>query len=178
MDWTPLFLLWAFGKQCAPSSSSPAWPNTSSPPPPPPLPQPPLTPSSTPVPPSAETGTPLADLAEPAQDFASKVRSEAERVVRKNLGLKKKPKPKPAANALPAFLDYAPPSYDVSVADLQKVLIRRGYKAIKKDGLYGPKTELAWKALATGKRLPAAIVRLAPKIARVNKETFATLSAP
>lgn len=174
MDLLPLILLWAASKQCA-APSSPAWPSTIDPPPPPPLPKPPATPAT---PANAETGTPLSDLAQPAQDLAAKVRSEAERVVRKNLGLKK-PKAKPAAaRSTPAFLDYAPPSYDVSVADLQKVLIRRGYKAIKKDGLYGPKTELAWKALATGKRLPAAIVRLAPKIARVNKETFAALSIP
>jgi hypothetical protein len=177
-DLAPLLLLWALGQKKGSSPASPPpWPSTASPPPPPP--PPPMLPSAAPP----TDAAPASDALDAASRVSAKVRSEAERVVRKNLGLKPKPKkPKRPSSAsstrTPAFLDYAPPDRDVSVADVQNVLLRRGYKSIEKNGVYGPKTELAWKALAQGKRLSPAIVRRSPKIARVNQETFTALSIP
>lgn len=107
-----------------------------------------------------------------------------------------KPKPKPKAKAkakakpavkamsmLPDFLNWAPKgatkneSMNVSVADVQKVLINNGYKSIKRDGLYGPKTALAWQTLAKGRKLAPTIARVGPKIARVTSDTYNTLSS-
>jgi hypothetical protein len=188
-DLVPLILLWAIGtnKRGGSGTMPPMWPSAASPPPPPPLPLP----SSA----APESDTPVSDLLKQALNVdtpaAAKKAEKAIRRAGKPLRDKLNPKPKKkasllsrvtssasSARATPAFLDYAPPNSDVSVSDVQKVLIRRGYTSIKKDGLYGPKTELAWKTLANGMKLSPAIVRRSPKIARVNQETFTALSIP
>lgn len=197
IDLVPLFLLLAMSRKCSPATSSPAWPSAAAPPPPPPLP-----PMPSADPPSDTSAAP-GDVQQKLDKFV-KARNElykttADKVknaARDLFSPKVKPKAKPASSprmrarassssaratsstSSPAFLNYAPPNYRVSVADVQKVLIRRGYSGIKKDGLYGPKTELAWKTLANGKGLSPAIARVGPKIATVNQETFTTLSIP
>jgi hypothetical protein len=181
-DLAPLLLLWAIGKR----GSGPRWPSAASPPPS--MPMPPMPPG-----PTAETATPLSDLAQPrippapskaapARDkrvITDKFRSMVPDAIPK---AKRRYMPMPlmpgATVVTPPAGPPIPTQMDVSVADLQKVLQRKGYKSIKKDGLYGPKTALAWQALARGRRLSPMIERLGPRIARVTQDTFLVLSTP
>ena len=173
MDLTPLLLLWAIGSKRA-SADAPAWPTSASPPPMPPMPPPPppLAPLASAAAPHADanSGAPLSELLKQAD------------AVHHAAAVPKKLSAKSLAASMPGALFIAPNSgkvtlFNVSVADLQTALIRRGAK-LKKDGLYGPKTAAAWQAAAKQKKLPTAIARVDPKIARVAKQTFQVLSVP
>lgn len=192
-DVVPLLLLLAFGsshRQPTAARSSPRWPSAASPPPMPSLPGP-----------SADSGTPLSDLAAAAsapQPSAATAAPPSDKVRMPPpdkltaAALKRAAKAKAVTTAKRAaakkgktifqrIVKAGPPvptQQDVSVSNLQSVLVRRGYKSIKKDGLYGPKTELAWKALANGNKLSPMISRVGPKVARVAKDTYTTLSIP
>ena len=179
MDLTPLLLLWAIGSKRSASADVPAWPTSASPPPMPPMPPPPppLAPLASAAAPHADanSGAPLSELLKQA-DAVHHAAQTAKKAVPKKLSAKS------LAASMPGALFIAPNSgkvtlFNVSVADLQTALIRRGAK-LKKDGLYGPKTAAAWQAAAKQKNLPTAIARVDPKIARVAKQTFQVLSVP
>lgn len=182
MDVAPLLLLLAISKRSS-SADAPAWPTSASPPPMPPMPPPP--PSLSPLPSAttphadANSGAPLSELLKQA-DVVHHAAQTAKKAVAK--AIPKKLSAKSLAASMPGAIFIAPNSgkvtlFNVSVADLQTALIKRGVK-LTKDGLYGPKTAAAWQAAAKQKRLPTAIARVGPKIARVAKQTFQVLSVP
>lgn len=70
-----------------------------------------------------------------------------------------------------------PPQTNVSVANIQSILNKRGSK-LKRDGLYGPLTESAWYALAQQKKLSPMIRRVNARTARVATNTLTNLSVP
>lgn len=164
-DLAPLLLLFLIARSRGGASSAPRWPSVLSPPPPPP-------------PPDASPAEAMQDLLT-ARDNLYKAAVKAgpaktaKGVVRP---AKKLPPIVVTAKAKPKFLNYSP-EMDVSVADVQKALIKHG-AAIKKDGLYGPKTHAAWVNIATKRGLQSNIARLSPKIVRVVTATFNKLNAP
>jgi hypothetical protein len=188
IDLAPLLLLWAIGNKRS-SPNVPAWPTAASPPPMPPLPTPqgaappgvqmwdaytgkPTTsaaqhPAESPAAPLSEL-LKQADALNAAHSAASKVVSKAKRAPQRLL--------KGILHA-PAVGPPAPAQENVSVADLQSALIRRGYR-VAKDGLFGPKTAAAWKSAANANHLSPIVTRVGPKIARVATHTFDVLSVP
>jgi peptidoglycan hydrolase-like protein with peptidoglycan-binding domain len=69
------------------------------------------------------------------------------------------------------------PTTTATVSTLQKILTDRGVR-VARDGLYGPKTAGAWKALAQSKGLPTTISREGPKVAKVATQAIETLAVP
>jgi hypothetical protein len=192
IDLAPLLLLWAIGSKRSSSVDVPRWPTAVSPPPPPPL--PPLPPPQGAAPPgvptwNAFTGVPdPASAQHPAESPAAPLSEllhqadvlHAAHAAASKAVSKAKAAPKRLLKGIlhaPAVGPPAPAQENVSVADLQKILIRRGAK-LAKDGLYGPKTAAAWKAAASAKHLSPMITRVGPKIARVANATFDALSVP
>jgi hypothetical protein len=164
---TPLLLLWMISRK---GIHAPLWPSAASPPPMPGL--PPM--------PSAETGTPLSELAQPRATPKSKAAPPRDKKIRLP------PMDKVTASVLrkkgviPSLKMGPPPpaQVDVNVSSIQSALVRNGYKSIKRDGLYGPKTALAWQALAHGKALSPMIARVSAHRARVARDTYTKLSIP
>jgi len=184
-DLVPLLLLWLASKARGGGSSRPNWPSAASPPPPPPpsSPLPPAAPGAA-APPSDQPNIPgaFSDTIKARDAFYGEVKKAAKqgklidqtrRIAREEKQLKPIVVP---GKTTPAFLRFNP-QMDVSVADLQKVVIRHGGK-IRKDGLYGPLTAAAWQALASKRGLQPNIERLSSKIARVATKTFTTLNSP
>lgn len=176
IDLLPLALMWMWSQRDrAPSAvphvpAPPRWPTASSPPPPIPA----FTPNAPPAP-TANTGTPLAELhAQPPAPAPARAAP--------------KPKPKPKPSGLPAAVLRAAKGHvklplfgqltkNATVSDIQAIVNTHG-GALKRDGLYGPKTAAAWTALAKGKGLPNQISRVGPKVAKVAIQTFEQLSMP
>ena len=183
----PLVLMWMWSQRngsSAPQSNvpqpplPPQWPTSSSPPPPIPA----FQPNAPAAGPTANTGTPLAELhaAPPAPAPAHAA---------------PKPQPKPKAPARPAAVQRAraavklpkvpgfgvslasTPAKTVSVSELQGIVNSHG-GALKRDGLYGPKTAAAWSALAKQRGLPTTIARTGSKTAKVAVQTYEQLSMP
>jgi peptidoglycan hydrolase-like protein with peptidoglycan-binding domain len=125
----------------------------------------------------AESGTPLAALLQDqAEMIAKRKAATAAKRAAKGAAKGAKKKLKGFLHA-PAVGPPAPAQTNVAVADLQSALIKRGAK-LSRDGMYGPKTAAAWKALANQKHLSPMISRVGPKIARVATNTFDVLSVP
>lgn len=172
-DLGPLLLLWLVARARTSSAApSPRWPTALSPPPPPPP----------PLPPDASPAEALADMVKARNTLYQTVKKAGPKKTITDVLRPKAKKLKPIVvtatpkKALPKFLDYTP-DMDVSVADVQKALIKRG-ASLKPDGLYGPKTQQAWIATTKKWKLPTYIQRLTGKIARVNRSAFLALTDP
>lgn len=168
-DLTPLLILLLISRaRGGAASSSPRWPTALSPPPPPPA-------------PDASPAEAMQDLLNARNDLYAAARKAGPAKTAKGvLRPAKRMKPivvtaTPKA-AAPKFLNYSP-EMDVSVADIQKAVIKRGAK-IKPDGIFGPKTQAAWVNTAKKWKLDPTIVQLSSKIAKVNTNTFTTLTNP
>jgi len=172
----PLILLWLASnqrRQALPShTNAPRWPTPASPPP-----MPAFQPADVPM--SADpshSSTPLAALHNQPPELAP-AHAATEAAAAKTAVLRAaRAKASQALRSKAANL-FAPSATDVTVAKLQDILNARGVK-IKRDGLYGPQTASAWAKLATSKRLPSAIARKGPKIAKVSTHTLDALSVP
>lgn len=203
-----LLLLCMSSKRSPNGSSSPLWPSAASPPPLPPMPGVvPAMPSAdtgTPLPDVPEAAAPPppggaqpADtVTTPTQalhkmiDARNDLYTAVSRKVRKKKPLPPVLSPKtkvskylglpvmPGAKfATPPAGPPPPPQMNVSVADVQSALLKRGV-TIRKDGIYGPRTETAWYELAQRRKLSPMINRVTSKIARVARDTYLTLSGP
>lgn len=72
----------------------------------------------------------------------------------------------------------APALGAVSVLNVQKLINKLGARpALKQDGLFGPKTVGAWRALSNQRGLDPTIVRIGPKTVDVSPQTYARLNA-
>lgn len=191
----PLVLLWALanrrddggggGQASSRAPSQPNWPTTRSPPPPMPaftpfVPEPaaqPATPLATlhqralnaPKPRAApKPASPVTQAKRAATAAAKKAASSAFSSVTKGFSLR---------DVMPSSLSRGTPTVNKTVSDIQAVVNSHG-GALRRDGLYGPKTASAWAALARQNGLPTDIKRVGPKVAAVAIHTFDALSVP
>jgi len=174
MSLLPLILMWALTKS-GPQSAVPQWP-TPKHPPPNKLPARKAKGTKRPSPPApAKPATPLApSQISPSQISPSHAPDAAPAVpapVAPPPGLRPadtSPKPAPSAPALAA----------TTVLNVQKLANKLGARPpLKQDGLFGPKTVGAWRALSTQRGLDPTIVRIGPKTVDVNPNTYARLNA-
>jgi len=167
----PLIALWAFARsRGGPASSAlqpPPWPTTSSPPP---------IPAFSPhAPLSADTGTPLVNLhtspptaapapAAPQPPPTPKGRATTPRA--------------PGGRAVNVARRAGTPGLaSKSVLALQRLINTRG-GVVANDGVFGPKTAAAWRAIAKKFGLPPTIERANARTARVNPTTYEILNVP
>lgn len=183
----PLVVLWMLSQRGAgrggarPELNPPDWPTTRSPPPP--------LPAFTPhVPDAAQPATPLPALHDGATAPKPKgARSQTSLpTVPGALNAAKTSVKHAARGALAsatrklnpfAHASHGPPSVVRTVYDLQSIINTRG-GTLRRDGLYGPKTAAAWRALAQQSGLPPDISRVGPKTASVVIHTLEVLSVP
>jgi len=185
----PLFLLWAAGNKGGTTVRSakrkgkgkgkaPQWPTPKSPPPMPAFHSRATTPPA-PVDPGA-TNTPLAELhanppmvPTPTTDPIESAKHAATQAIRQRTAALARQ----AAISFNPFAKKSAPTSTALVSQLQTILTNHGGKVVR-DGLYGPQTASAWSALAKRKGLAPTISREGPKIAKVDAQTFQTLSVP
>lgn len=184
----PLVLLWALsqrgsGGQSSSHANPPQWPSTHSPPPMPAF--VPFSPfgSNVPVPPHGTTLPALHQGAGKAPKPKPKTASPVTRARQAATNAARQAASKTASAALSSFdlrnlmPGTRPVSVTKAVSELQTIVNTRG-GALKRDGLYGPRTAAAWSALARKQGLPADISRGGPKVARVVAHTYDVLSVP
>jgi hypothetical protein len=185
----PLLLLWMWNKPGGGARASltpPSWPTPMSPPP-----MPAFSPGASPATATdANTATPLASLQQVPESVHPTSAHPAAVPHHPRAAPRPSRPPSHAAHAAHAAATRRAASISpvahpasgstlraVTVADLQAILINRGYR-LKHDGLYGPKTRADWAALARKKGLPPHISRVDAKIARVAAQTFDALAVP